>query len=718
MANETQLLGALREDGHPMRGLLLFVLSLRRRRDSPGLYEAVLRILATPETQHPRWVGLLLREVFGVYCALRRAAAPRAQQPRFQPQTATPVGRRVARQLQFHGVHLPRTGKWELSRKATLTLQRLWAAMRGRGVVMWFDNFYKPRYVYNPARMHGTLNATVMAVLGTSSMPVGHRWPEPADLWTRQQRAVQWLMQGFPVLLQRVLAVAGTCLTARQFRVPLDAPRRAVTSLPWRPFSLNDDVVQTQEQLLKVLAFCHRIVSTHVQPPMPLLVDENIAYRVQKLCYAQPLQTWAVREYLRDLPVLYGVWHPYKYVVEVVYRKFLPLFVYLLKGTVNVGFAIPSMVKLRSQEMWLGAMLLIPLQDRVRLQHLAVRLQSDLQTLDIHLQGLLNSWYRRPAGGVLATTMEYVDLVLNDAIDAGTFTQVRGYVPQYARVRAEHYSQLQSRIRRAWRARRLLATKVMCVSGLDRLVNEYAPACLVLGTLVRQCSWVWTQSGTGHHARETLTWCLHVLVRLLEGEEHKTEYVRTLSSALMLWTDWHDRIPAAWYCEEPNEAALSRLSSLCRQHTQHISTRDIHELWMNVAPGSALPHDLPHGGVPLETSQAVLHHFLQFLAADGRGVTSLPWKPQGTHNLSYACDAWPEGYSFPDSIRRRPTPGHMGDLMKYVRRTLHTQRQATDHFMEALNRTFSQAQRDAAERDMQDMLNLCSRDQLPHRYRS
>ena len=712
------LVEALRQEDHDLRGLLLFVMSLRKRRSRPGLYQTVLDTLRTPDTKQPRWVSLLMREVYGVYCSLRRSAARRSQQPEFQPEVALPVGRRLVHQLQFHGVTLPLMGKWELAKAATDTLRRLWSAMRGRGVVLWFDNFFKPRYVYNPARLHGTLNATVMSVLGTGSMTTGHNWPDPADLGVRQQRALQWLMGSFARLLQRTETVADTNLTSRHFRVPLDAPRRAVTSLPWRPFSLNDDVVQTQQQLLKILAFCHRIVSTHVRPPMPLLVDENIAYRVQKMCYAQPTQSWAVRGFLRDLPVLYGVWHPYKYVVEVVYRTFLPLFVFLLRGTVPVGFAIPSLIKLRTQEMWLGAILLIPLQDRRRLHHLAVRLQQDLDTLQLHLRGLLDEWHRRPAAGVLATMTEFVDSVLNEDVQPAAFTRIRDHVPQYAQVRAEHFRHLQIRIRRAWQAHQLLTTKVMCVWGMDRLVNEFAPACLVVGTLVRQCSWVWRQNGTGHRARETLQYCLLLLVRLLEGVEHKREYVRTLSTALLLWSDWHDSIPAAWYCEEPNEAALSRLSSLCKRHTQHVSTRDVHDLWMNVSPGSPAPHDLPHGGVPQDTARAVYQHFMQYLAADGRGVTSLPWNPQGQFKLSYAIASWPDAFRFPDTLRRRPSSSHLGDLLKYMRRTLHEQRQISEQFMDALDHAVGRRPESDVEADTRVIQEQLSRDHIPQRYRS
>ena len=702
------LVQALETDGHPLRTLLLFVLSLRARRHSRGLWTEVLALLGQPSTSRPRWFALLMRETFAIYCALRRASAPNSRQPVFHPQTATPVGRQVARQLVFHGVSLPQSAKWMLAREAQRNLRQLWGQMAGRGVVMWFDNFYKPRYVYNPNRLRGTLNATVMAVLGAVAMPQGHRWPELHELDGCLQRAVDHLWRAFPRLLQRLQAVAALSLRPQDFRVPLDKPRRGVTSVPWRPFSLNDDVVQTQRELLKVLRFCHRIASTHVQPPMPLLVDENIAYRVHKLCYSTPLQAWGVRQYLRDLPVLYGVWHPYKYVVIMVHRKFLALFAFLLRGTLRVGESVPSSLKLRTLEIWLGAMILVPERERRDVRLLAQRLQHQLTVVDTRIEQLLQQWHRRPRAGTLHSTAALVDDILNEVLDPAAFTNVRDYIPQYAVARAEHAHQLQRNIRQAWQARRLLNVQSQCAAAMDVLLNEFAPACLVLGTMVRQCHWAWHQSGTGRQVRDLLSYCVLLLVRLLEGREQKEEYVRTLGSALLLWTDWHDAVPASWFSEEPNEASLSRLSSLCKRHTQHISTVDVHELWMNVTPGSTEPHDLHTGGVSRDTAAAVLHHVHQFLRDHGRGVTCLPYNPQGVHKLSSTVADWPESNNFPNTMQRRPTRAQLKSLLTSVRRTLHSQQDPTGEFETALDQTFPRLPDAEAQGSMLQLQNFHS----------
>ena len=153
--------------------------------------------------------------------------------------------------------------------------------------------------------------------------------------------------------------------------------------------------------------------------------------------------------------------------------------------------------------------------------------------------------------------------------------------------------------------------------------------------------------------------CLLVLVRQCEGNKHKVEYVKPLGTTLLLWTDWHDSVPALWFCEESNEAAPYRLSKLCRWHTQHVSTTDVHELWMNVEPGPGKPRDLPSGEVPQDTTAAVARNVQQFIQSSGRGVSWLPYHPQGPYRLSHVVDPWPETARFPEGLQRQPSASHL-----------------------------------------------------------
>ena len=77
-----------------------------------------------------------------------------------------------------------------------------------------------------------------------------------------------------------------------------------------------------------------------------------------------------MRAYLRALPPpLYGIWHPYKYCVEMLHRRFLPLFVYMQQGTVAATTLVTSHPQLRSVELWVGAM-----ADKEAVRQLSLRL--------------------------------------------------------------------------------------------------------------------------------------------------------------------------------------------------------------------------------------------------------------------------------------------------------------------------------------------------------
>ena len=89
--------------------------------------------------------------------------------------------------------------------------------------------------------------------------------------------------------------------------------------------------------------------------------------RNPKLVYGRSAQRWDAAATLERLPPLYAVWHPYKQVVHGVYRRFLPLFVYVQQGTLHPdGQTQSALADLQTLEKWLGGFLLVPLEDRLR----------------------------------------------------------------------------------------------------------------------------------------------------------------------------------------------------------------------------------------------------------------------------------------------------------------------------------------------------------------
>ena len=102
-----------------------------------------------------------------------------------------------------------------------------------------------------------------------------------------------------------------------------------------------------------------RGIQRHTRRCMPLLVDENIFYRVFKLMHGISTSGWDVRQWLCSLPLLYGVWHPYKYCVLAVYRAFFPIFAILETTCTEVGRVVNGKRKVLHIEKLVCCLLLL-----------------------------------------------------------------------------------------------------------------------------------------------------------------------------------------------------------------------------------------------------------------------------------------------------------------------------------------------------------------------
>ena len=90
---------------------------------------------------------------------------------------------------------------------------------------------------------------------------------------------------------------------------------------------------------------------------MPILFDENIHKRSLNLLYCGRTQRWNRLEKLKRTPVLYGCWHPYKYLVTNVWRRIYSLFVYFRFGCLGVGKTVGSFPKPRVMERTIAGIL-------------------------------------------------------------------------------------------------------------------------------------------------------------------------------------------------------------------------------------------------------------------------------------------------------------------------------------------------------------------------
>ena len=142
--------------------------------------------------------------------------------------------------------------------------------------------------------------------------------------------------------------------TERRTKVRRDA--RTVQAPVWRPFALSKEKVTGGIGLLNLLHFA-KDAAHQTNRVLPLLVDENIHYRILKLLYGAKNQRWNMRAYLRYVPVVYGVWHAYEFVVTHTFRVFWPILTYLRKGLLRPGSTILSYPKLIVMEKTIAALM-------------------------------------------------------------------------------------------------------------------------------------------------------------------------------------------------------------------------------------------------------------------------------------------------------------------------------------------------------------------------
>ena len=123
---------------------------------------------------------------------------------------------------------------------------------------------------------------------------------------------------------------------------------------------------------------------------VPLLSDMKIHFALLKLCYGAAYAPWNVPQLLLGFPLVYGVWHSYKYCVELIHRAFLPFIKFLEQGhSLQVGSILPRKVKVIHMEKTLLGPMLATSSNRGRLdEHVTAVLSSQRHLTPIQRKGL------------------------------------------------------------------------------------------------------------------------------------------------------------------------------------------------------------------------------------------------------------------------------------------------------------------------------------------
>ena len=136
-------------------------------------------------------------------------------------------------------------------------------------------------------------------------------------------------------------------------------------------------------QLLHML----RDVPQHTSCILPLLVDENIYYRICKIVYGQSYARWNLGTLLGRLPPLYAIWHPYKYAATRCYSAFFPR-MYIVHGKLPAGHEIPTACKPIFMERLFASLLVVAdkVQDMLNLQFMGISRRARPHSVATQLQ--------------------------------------------------------------------------------------------------------------------------------------------------------------------------------------------------------------------------------------------------------------------------------------------------------------------------------------------
>ena len=197
-------------------------------------------------------------------------------------------------------------------------------AVTGRLAVLWADNFVRLKYAKNPVRertQHGQW--TSVAVLPVGDAFAG-RWRLLTldDMRERVDGVAAELCVVDTEFINEVQQLLLTPKVYGELRVPPDLRRRGVRSAPWCPYDILDANVASTRGLLEVLRWAREFRVARDLAALPLLLDVNIFWRVQKLLYSRGFVTSSVQLAVRDLPLVFGAWHGYVHCVKRTFRTF------------------------------------------------------------------------------------------------------------------------------------------------------------------------------------------------------------------------------------------------------------------------------------------------------------------------------------------------------------------------------------------------------------
>ena len=236
-----------------------------------------------------------------------------------------------------------------ISAQACVQASCLWDSFEREQITLWFDNYCRYINGVDPHSRDKTLNVTAVGVLHTTELPQYHGLPGLDAVAQRIPGVVDYPVRCVGLLLQRSTVPDGPILRT-WVRAPRDYARNPVVSLNWMPFLLLHLKCESHVELLDFVRGLE-CLQVRTRQTVPFLIDMKIFYALLKMLFGASYAPWHVDLFLLGHPLLYGVWHPYKYSVQITYKAFAPIVKFLEQGwDLKAGAVVPMKVKLRHME--------------------------------------------------------------------------------------------------------------------------------------------------------------------------------------------------------------------------------------------------------------------------------------------------------------------------------------------------------------------------------
>ena len=240
---------------------------------------------------------------------------------------------------------LTKRSRLSIADQGALQFRKLWRSIVRRDIVAWVKNWWHAKFRANGVKPNVCLDVTAIAVLHTTPLPYFLGYLSLCDLVDQVDTLVMAVVQQNREMLKVCTDMCNTPISRRTIRAPLDIARKAGRQqLFWKPFGIYESSIGQNEELLDLLDML-RSTQRHCQNTMALLVDWNIHYRVLKFLYCRATINWNFPDWLRGISLIYGVWHPYKHVCNIIWRKFFPLFSYITAPVFGAGARIYDLHK-------------------------------------------------------------------------------------------------------------------------------------------------------------------------------------------------------------------------------------------------------------------------------------------------------------------------------------------------------------------------------------